>query len=89
MQAPAPGTHRCAMPGCTCLVGDTYIMCRPHWGIVPRDFQKELHKAFLFTPSAHKQRQIAEYAVALALESLSPSARHQRQVAASSLTTAH
>ena len=72
MPPPELATHPCAMPGCTVQIGETYIMCRPHWGLVPRGFQKELHAAFLFTPSAQKQRQVAEYAVALALESLSP-----------------
>jgi hypothetical protein len=62
------------MPGCSVQIGEAYIMCRPHWGFVPSDFREELHAAYQLATSANKQRLIAEYAVALALEAL-PSGR--------------
>lgn len=58
------------MPGCTVPVGPAFIMCRPHWGLVPAPFRKDLHAAYQLAPSAAKQRMVAEYAVALALESI-------------------
>jgi len=61
------------MPGCDVPVGERFLMCRPHWRLVPPDFRDELHSAYQLARTARAQRLIAEYAVAVALESITHS----------------
>jgi len=56
------------MPGCTVQIGEPFIMCRPHWGLVPADLRKDLHDAYQLARTAPQQRRVEEFAVACALK---------------------
>lgn len=44
-EASSATVHPCAAPGCVRSVTDDFLMCAPHWRLVPRDLQVEVYKA--------------------------------------------
>jgi hypothetical protein len=49
--ARAAGTHQCPGPGCHAQVPDAMLMCKRHWGAVPRDLQRRVYTAYRFGQS--------------------------------------
>lgn len=41
-----PKTHDCAATGCAIRLPAHVLMCRPHWGLVPRPLQTEIWKHY-------------------------------------------
>jgi len=39
-------THRCAAEGCRRFVPLAMLMCKPHWGMVPRAQQREVWRTY-------------------------------------------
>jgi len=35
--------HRCPVAGCQSMVPNSKLMCLPHWGLVSRHLQREVH----------------------------------------------
>ncbi|HEX2611941.1 MAG TPA: hypothetical protein VHK68_13095 [Gemmatimonadales bacterium] len=38
--------HHCHAEGCDAPCRPQYLMCRPHWGLVPRDLQRTVYATY-------------------------------------------
>ena len=38
--------HKCPVHGCTIQVDDRFLMCRPHWRLVPADLAAAVYRAY-------------------------------------------
>lgn len=38
--------HACPAPGCDRLISDRFLMCKPHWDLVPRDIAQRVNRAW-------------------------------------------
>jgi hypothetical protein len=68
--------HACAAPGCTRKIGHTFLMCRPHWNLVPKSLQLSVYRTWhAFQNPTHRnfllaRRDAYNKAVQAAIESL-------------------
>jgi hypothetical protein len=46
-------THACAVPGCGRAISTSYLMCVPHWRLLPPDRADTLWFAWRMTGTAH------------------------------------
>lgn len=45
-QATTAINHTCHVPYCQCLVPPKLLMCRNHWGKVPKKLQNEVYRCY-------------------------------------------
>ena len=60
----APAGHRCAVPGCrTDTRGPRYLMCHPHWLLVPLVLQRTIWRLWNHGKPADGHREACQNAV--------------------------
>jgi len=72
-------THRCAATGCREEIRRGLLMCGRHWGLVPRDIQREVLASFKdLTGGGNKHRYVVAVSQAIrAVDSVTTSGRYQ------------